>query len=94
MIVGCSSYAAGERISHALHTSIPELLLPGSNLFTESSTVAISVTNMPPVLAARILSLETAIIAIIRRGADPSILVEAWEHIDRKAKQEAAEAGG
>jgi len=90
--VGCSSYAAGERISHAFDTSIPELLLPGANLFTDSSTVKISVTNMPPVLAVRILSLEAAIISILRGGADPSILVDAWGHIDQKSKREASQA--
>lgn len=91
--VGGTTYLAGSRISMAFSSSIPELLRSGDNLFTQSSTVKISVTNMPPVLAARILHLETAIMLILRTGADPSKLVEAWGYIDEKAKREDA-AGG
>lgn len=86
VIVGASTYLAGERINAARETSIPDIPPVDDNIFTGSATIRISVENMPPVLASRILNLMDAVVSILRAGNPPEILVEGWRHIDTTAR--------
>jgi hypothetical protein len=85
VIVGAESYKAAERITQARSTTIPEIPPIGENVFTGSASITVSVENMPPVLASRILNLMNGVIGILRSGQDPSILAEGWKHIDARA---------
>lgn len=80
--VGSSTYHAGERVNCGVSTSIPDIPAVDGNIFTGSATISISVENMPPMLAARILNLTTSIASILRGGHDLSAFEAGWRAPD------------